>query len=803
MLGQLEASHARAIVESRETHARVLERPAIPFIESVVAVIALLDLALAVQLANTRAGIQRDASAHFHHGARKRCDDDVVCIRIRFGVVRARNAEHVACVLDDCVLEAAARAEKGTVAFAREADRAERAIHVAVRTRRHAPQSMHVSDDLRSVGELVGGEPGGVHVQVQSVPRERQCTRNGLMRRDLWVVITDQAYAHRIHAFPQQQTEPPFSLHSIYNSSARDESLFLTGRAANMDVRTLNRSVILSEPRDADDTGEDISRREFLYFGGIAAAAAATTSGHLLTPHLAVPPAARVTSVPPHEIDEATVAQLQELMRSGDETSGTLTEHYLQCIEDLDKKGPTLRAILETNPDAVDIAHALDDERKAGRVRGPLHGIPIVIKGNIDTRDRMSTTAGSLALAGSIAPRDAFIVEKLRAAGAVIIAKANLSEWANFRSTHSSSGWSGQGGQGKNPYVLDRNTCGSSSGSGQATAANMTALSIGTETDGSIVCPSSAQALVGIKPTLGLWSRAGIIPIAQSQDTAGPMARTVTDAAILLGALTGTDPRDPATSRSAGKALVDYTKSLVAQGLRGARIGVAREKLTGYSYDADRLFAKALDAMKALGAVIVDPANIPHVGRYDDTENTVLQYEFKHGINAYLASLGPNAPMKSLKDVIAFNEQHAAEEMPYFAQEIFLQSQKRGPLTDKKYLAAFARNRRLSRTEGIDAAMLKHKLDAIVCPTGNPAWPTDLVNGDHFTGGSSTPAAVAGYPSITVPMGYALGSLPVGLSFIGRAWSEALLIRLAYSFEQATMHRKAPRFLPTVELPRS
>ncbi len=552
-----------------------------------------------------------------------------------------------------------------------------------------------------------------------------------------------------------------------------------------------------------DEAEAQVNRREFLYLGGIAAAVAATASGSPLAAQVGPPVHLRALQRPPTEIDEATIAQLQEMVRSGQQTYGTLTRHYLQCIDDLDRKGPTLRAILEINPDAPGIADQMDTERKAGRLRGPLHGIPIVIKGNIDTHDRMSTTAGSLALAGSIALRDAFIVQKLRAAGAVIIAKTSLSEWANFRSTHSSSGWNGQAGQGKNPYVLDRNTCGSSSGSGQATSANMTALSIGTETDGSIVCPSSAHALVGIKPTVGLWSRAGIIPISASQDTAGPMARTVTDAAILLGVLTGADPRDPATARSAGEALTDYTKSLDAQGLRGARVGVARAKLTGYSYDADRLLTNAIDAMKSAGAVIVDPADIPHLGEYDDTENIVLQYEFKHGINEYLASLGPGAPMKSLKDLITFNEQHASEEMPYFGQEVFIQSQARGPLTDKKYIDALAKNRRLSRTLGIDAVMTQHKLDAIVCPTGNPAWPTDLVNGDHFTGGSSTPGAVAGYPSITVPMGYALGSLPVGLSFIGRAWSEASLIRLAYSFEQATLHRKAPRFLPSVELPRS
>ena len=496
------------------------------------------------------------------------------------------------------------------------------------------------------------------------------------------------------------------------------------------------------------------------------------------------------------DLEETTIAQLQQQMRTGALTASAIVDRYLSRIDELDKGGPTLRAMLETNPDAQAIARQLDEERRGGRVRGPLHGIPLLIKGNIDTHDRMTTTAGSLALKGVIAPRDAFIVERLRAAGAIVLGKTNLSEWANFRSAHSSSGWSAIAGQGRNPYALDRTPCGSSSGSGQATAANLAVLSVGTETDGSIVCPSSAQALVGIKPTVGLVSRAGIIPIAHSQDTAGPMARNVTDAAILLGALAAVDPRDAATAASAGKGLADYTGALDANGLRGARIGVARAKVTGYNADVDRLFGEAVTAMKSAGAAVIDPADIPHVSEYDDDELTVLLYEFKADLNRYLASAG--APVKTLADVIAFNAAHRSEEMPYFGQDLFAQAEAKGPLTDKAYTDARRRCERLARAEGIDAVMTAHSLDAVVAPTGNAPWPIDLVNGDHFTGSSSTPAAVAGYPSVCVPMGLSFG-LPVGLSFIGRLWSEATLIKLAYSFEQATQGRKAPKFLPSAD----
>ena len=497
------------------------------------------------------------------------------------------------------------------------------------------------------------------------------------------------------------------------------------------------------------------------------------------------------------ELEEATIDDLQRWMASGRMTSRSITQLYLNRIAALDRKGPALHHVIEVNPDALSIAASLDRERKAGRVRGPLHGIPILLKDNVDTADRMTTTAGSLALAGSIPQQDSTVAAKLRAAGAVLLGKANLSEWANFRSSHSTSGWSGRGGQAKNPYVLDRNPCGSSSGSGGAVAANLCAVAIGTETDGSIVCPSSANGIVGIKPTLGLVSRAGVIPIAHSQDTAGPMARTVRDAAILLNAIAGIDQRDSATSALSARQSVDYTQSLDANGLRGARIGVARARFFGYSDVTDKVINEAVDVMKRQGAVIVDPANIETAGKFDDSEFDVLLYEFKADLNAYLASLGPRAPVKSLQEIIDFNEKHRAQEMPWFGQEIMIQAQTKGPLTEQKYLDELAQDQKMSRTDGIDATMDKNKLDAIVAPTGGPAWLTDLLNGDHFSGASSTPAAVAGYPNINVPAGFS-HELPIGISFFGRAWSEPTLIKLAYSFEQATKHRRPPKFIPTL-----
>jgi amidase len=498
------------------------------------------------------------------------------------------------------------------------------------------------------------------------------------------------------------------------------------------------------------------------------------------------------------DLEEATIRDLLQDQQAGRRTARRIAEQYLSRIQALDRNGPSLTSVIELNPDALAIADALDTERQTKGPRGPLHGVPVLIKDNIDTADRMSTSAGSLALEGSIAVRDAFIVERLRAAGAIILGKTNLSEWANFRSMHSTSGWSGRGGLVRNPYALSRNSCGSSSGTAAAIAANFATIGVGTETDGSIVCPSSAASLVGIKPTVGLLSRSGIIPIAHSQDTAGPMARTVEDAAILLSVLSGIDARDQATTNR-GRTQGDYRESLDSNGLRGARIGVARAKFFGYSDVTDRIANTAIEQMKALGAVIVDPANIPNAGTYDESELEVLQYEFKADLDKYLGALGPSARVHSLADVIAFNEANRSREMPFFGQELMVQAQQKGPLTDKAYRDALAKNLRLSRKEGIDAVLDRLHLDALVAPTGNPPWPTDLVNGDHFVGSSSTPAAVAGYPTITVPAGYAFG-LPVGISFIGRAWSEALLIKFAYAYEQATKHRHPPTFVATADL---
>ena len=496
------------------------------------------------------------------------------------------------------------------------------------------------------------------------------------------------------------------------------------------------------------------------------------------------------------EFDEMTVTEMQEGMASGRFTAHSITDKYLARIDIIDKHGPTLNSVIEVNPDAVSIAKALDKERKQKHVRGPLHGIPVLIKDNIDTADRMMTTAGSLALVGSKPPKDSMLAQKLREAGAVILGKTNLSEWANIRSNQSTSGWSGRGGQTKNPYVLDRNPCGSSSGSGAAVSANLCAIAIGTETDGSIVCPASANGVVGLKPTVGLVSRSGIIPISHSQDTAGPLCRTVRDAAILLGALTGVDEEDRATSESRGKSYADYTQFLVADGLRGARIGVVRGTF-GFNSAVDAVMATALEQLKSQGAVLIDPAEIETRGKFDDSESTVFMYELKADFNAYLARLGPRAPVHTLQEIIEFNEKHREQEMPYFGQELFLKSQLKGPLTSQEYLDALNKNHQLSRVEGIDAVMDKHKLDALVGPTGGPAWLTDLVAGDHFEGGSSTAAAVAGYPNISVPAGYVYG-LPVGISFFGRAWSEPVLIRIAYAYEQASKNRKPPQFIPTL-----
>ena len=545
---------------------------------------------------------------------------------------------------------------------------------------------------------------------------------------------------------------------------------------------------------------ESLTRRAFVGVSATIAAGVLTKGDG--------PSLRRVDGVPPSEhqppakapLDELTITELQEGLAAGRFTARSLVEQYQARIESMDKQGPTLNHVLEINPDALMIADQLDNDRKAGKTRGPLHGIPILIKDNIDTADRMHTSAGSLALATSTPARDSWVAGRLRDAGAVILGKTNLSEWANIRSTHSSSGWSGRGGQGKNPYALDRNTSGSSSGSAGAVAASYCAAAIGSETDGSVTSPGAACGLVGIKPTVGLVGRSGIIPISHSQDTAGPMARTVRDAAIVLGALTGVDPRDDATKPSAGKSYTDYTRFLDVNGLRGARIGVAREVFMGYSPKTDKLVEEAIAVLKHSGATIVDPANIATANKFGDAEFDVLLYELKADLNAYLESLGPAAPYKSLADLIRFNEENAAREMPYFGQEIFEMAQKKGPLTDRKYKQARAKCIRMARTDGIDATMTKHRLDALIAPTQGPVWLIDLVNGDGGGGGSFTqPAAVAGYPHITVPMGLVQG-LPVGLSFVGRAWSEPTLLKLAFGYEQASKARRPPTFAATASV---
>ena len=546
--------------------------------------------------------------------------------------------------------------------------------------------------------------------------------------------------------------------------------------------------------KNLTESSHDVTRRTFVAasLGGVLAARARAW------PHAGEPaPGPRAQAF---ALDEATIDDLQSRMRSGADTAASLTRQYLERIGAIDQRGPAINCVIELNPDAQAVAAQLDAERKAGRVRGPLHGIPVLIKDNIDTADRMHTSAGSLALADNIAAHDSRVAERLRAAGAVIIGKTNLSEWANFRSTHSSSGWSGRGGQTRNPYALDRTPSGSSSGSGAATAANCCAVAIGTETDGSVTSPSAAASLVGIKPTVGLIGRSGIVPIAHSQDTAGPMARTVRDAAILLGALTGVDPRDAATRASAGHSRTDYTTVLDRDGLRGARLGVARKRFTGYHAATDKVFEAALDLMKQHGATIVDPADIATAGQTDDSEFELLLYEFKADLNAYLSQLSPKVGVRSLADVIAFNSKNASRELRYFGQEIMEQAQKKGPLTEKKYLDDLAKNHRLMGAQGIDATMAKHTLDAIVAPTQGPAWLIDLVNGDAGGGGSFTaPAAVAGYPHVTVPMGFVRG-LPVGISFVGRAWSEPTLLKLAYAFEQAAPARRPPKFAATADI---
>jgi amidase len=481
------------------------------------------------------------------------------------------------------------------------------------------------------------------------------------------------------------------------------------------------------------------------------------------------------------ELNEVTIAELQEKMKSGKMSSSEITQKYLDRIEKLNTKGPELRAVIEVNPDALKIARQMDDERKSGKIRSAMHGIPVLIKDNIDTGDQMQTTAGSLALMGAPAPDDAMIIKKLRESGAVLLGKTNLSEWANFRSTKSSSGWSGRGGQVRNPFCTDRSACGSSSGTGSAVSANLSALGIGTETDGSIVCPSGINGIVGIKPTLGLWSGDGIIPISHSQDTAGPMARTVTDAAILLGLLAEKNQ--------------DYTKSLDVNGLKNARIGIASD-FFGFHSGVEKLMAEAIQKIKDSGATVIENLKFENRSEWGDLEWKVLISEFKADLNEYLKTRS-GLKVQSLADLIDFNKKNADAEMKWFGQEIFEDAEKTKGLEDQAYLDALSKVKKLTREKGIDSLMDQHQLDALIAPTNGPSWTIDLVNGDHFGGGSSEPAAISGYPAITVPAGFVHG-LPVGISFFGRAWREGTLIKLAYAFEQGTKHRNAPGFLSSV-----
>ncbi|GHO82930.1 amidase [Dictyobacter formicarum] len=497
-------------------------------------------------------------------------------------------------------------------------------------------------------------------------------------------------------------------------------------------------------------------------------------------------------------LEEVTINELQASMAEGKLTARQLVEYYVERIHAIDQNGPTLKSIIELNPDALEIADTLDQERIKQSVRGPLHGIPVIIKDNIATADKMQTTAGSLALLGARPPRDAFVAQKLREAGAVILGKANLSEWANLRGHPSISGWSGRGGQTRNPYVLDRTPCGSSSGSAVAVAANLTTVSLGTETDGSILCPASICDVVGIKPTVGLTSRAGVIPISHNQDTIGPFGRTVTDAAILLGAIIGVDERDEMTAASEGKYHTDYTQFLDASALRGARIGVARDVYFGYSPKANRLIETVLHTLEEAGAILIDPANIPTAKQMESSsaENLVLITDLKADMNAYLSEL-VESPVRTLADLIAFNEAHAEQELSLFGQEMFIAAEATAGLDDPAYIQALAESHRLARQEGIDAVMDRYQLDALVMPTCSPGWYIDNVNGDHYTGSSTQPAALAGYPAINVPAGH-VQELPVGVTFMGRAYSEPTLIKLAYAFEQMTQARQKPKFLPTI-----
>ncbi len=552
-------------------------------------------------------------------------------------------------------------------------------------------------------------------------------------------------------------------------------------------------------PRDP----RTLNRRSMLKWGAAAAAVPAIAGTARLSSALNESGAdqsadAFAHQVPYPELEEITIAELRSALDAQRISARELVDMYLARIDAIDRNGPRLNSIMEINPDAQAIADALDQELQRGSPRGPMHGIPVLIKDNFDTADQMLTTAGSLALTKSRPQQDATVVQRLREAGAIILGKTTLSEWANFRGFQSSSGWSGRGGQCLNPYVLDRSPCGSSSGSPAAVSANLAAIALGTETDGSIVCPSHVNGVVGLKPTVGLTSRAGVIPIAHSQDTVGPHGRTVADVAAILGVLAGPDARDPMTEAGAGHAHRDYTQFLDPNGLRGARIGVPRNaEVFGYSRQADAITEAAIDVLRDLGAEVIDPADFPNADAMmeEPGEFEVLLYEFKADLNDYLATRN-DPEIGSLEDLIRFNDEHAAEELLYFGQEIFHMAQEKGPLTEQVYQDALAKNHRLSREGGIDAILQQHNLDALIAPTGSPAWKIDLINGDLFLGASSSPAAMAGYPLLTVPAGHAFG-VPVGLTFMGTAYSEATLIKLAYAFEQATKIRQTPRFLPT------
>ena len=537
------------------------------------------------------------------------------------------------------------------------------------------------------------------------------------------------------------------------------------------------------------------SRRKFLKTS-LAGGIAAVTLPSLSFAHESLKQMSIESTPAPFELDEITIDDLRAGYTSGKYTIRSIAEKYIRRINQIDETGPAINSVIEINPDALKIADSLDAELKQKGSRSPMHGIPVLLKDNIDTADNMQTTAGSLALLDAKPRKDSFVAKQLRDAGALILGKTNLSEWANMRSSHSTSGWSGRGGLTKNPYALDRNCSGSSSGSGAAAAANLCTVAIGTETDGSVVSPSSLNGLVGIKPTVGLVSRAGIIPISHSQDTAGPMARTVRDAAILLSAMDGVDEEDEATQYKERTNGTDYTKFLDKNGLKGARIGVLRQYF-GFLPSVDKIINASLEVLKQHGAILIDPIVIDTLGKFDDSEGAVLRYELKADMAAYLKHRGNGTSFHTLKDLIDFNEKHADKEMPFFNQELFLQAEAKESLTEPDYIEALAKNHRMTREEGIDAVMNKHNLDAIVSPTDSPAWMTDLVDGDHFLGGSSQLAAVAGYPHITVPAGNVFG-LPVGISFFGRAWSEPVLLKIAYAFEQVTLARKPPQFLPTV-----